>query len=78
MIQGTAADLMKLKIIKIYSVMKNLGFKMQMTVHDEVDGTVHPDADIKKIEEVFNEQEMELRVPILWKIKIGESWRLAA
>lgn len=78
MIQGTAADLMKLKIVKIYSVMKNLGFKMQMTVHDEVDGTVHPDADIKKIEEVFNEQEMELRVPIIWKVKKGDSWRLAA
>jgi len=78
MIQGTAADLMKQKIVKIYSVMKNLGFKMQMTVHDEVDGTVHPDADLKKIEEVFNEQEMELRVPILWKVKKGESWRLAA
>jgi len=77
-IQGAAADLMKKKIVKIYNLQKSLGFKMQMTVHDELDGTVHPDADIKKIESTFNEQEIELRVPIIWKIKKGDSWRLAA
>ena len=77
-IQGSAADIMKKKIIRIYQLQKSLGFKMQMTVHDELDGTVHRDADIKKIEEVFNEQEIELKVPILWKVKKGESWRLAA
>lgn len=77
-IQGSAADLMKLKIVKLYKLQKSLGFKMQMTVHDEVDGTVHRDADVKKIKEVLNEQEIELRVPIIWKVKKGDSWRLAA
>lgn len=77
-IQGTAADLLKKKLIRLYHVQKSLGFKMQMTVHDEFDGTMRPDANIKKIEEVFNEQEIPLKVPIIWKVKVGQSWRLAA
>lgn len=75
-LQGTAADLMKLKILKIYKEQRRLGLKLQMTVHDEVGGSMHPDADVKKIKEVFNEQEVRLKVPILWDFKTGDNWRL--
>jgi DNA polymerase-1 len=77
-IQGTAADVMKLKILELYKAREYTQFLMRMTVHDEVDGDI-PDISYKdRVAEVLNSQALPLRIPILWGIDTGENWKLDA
>jgi len=76
-VQGTAADINKLMLVDVYNHREELGLKLRFTVHDELDADVHPDADVPRIEEFFNIQRLELAVPILWDVGIGESWGTA-
>ena len=74
-LQGTGADIMKLKIAALHRERKHTGFLMRITAHDELFGDkLDPDA-LKKVLEILNEQSYpELRVPILWEGKSGRSW----
>ena len=76
-IQGSAADLMKLKLRRIYRERETLGIlKLRQTVHDEQTGDKDPDPKYTKlIEECFAVQEIPLRVPIIWEMKTGQNWR---
>jgi DNA polymerase I-like protein with 3'-5' exonuclease and polymerase domains len=76
-VQGTAADINKLMLVDVYNHREELGLKMRVTVHDELDCDMHPDADVKRIEEFFNIQRLELAVPILWDVGVGHSWGTA-
>jgi DNA polymerase I-like protein with 3'-5' exonuclease and polymerase domains len=76
-VQGTAADINKLMLVDVYNHRDELGLKLRFTVHDELDADVHPDADVPAIEKFFNIQRLELAVPILWDVGIGESWGTA-
>jgi DNA polymerase-1 len=77
-IQGTAADYLKLKTLEVYRNRKLLGIhKLRWTVHDELD------ADFESAEhvhgpfaELLNEQlaEIPTAVPILWETAHGSSW----
>ncbi len=75
-IQGTAADYMKLKIREVYRNRKTLGIhKLRWTVHDELD------ADFESAEHVYgpfaellNEQLFDTQIPILWEAEAGPSW----
>lgn len=75
-IQGTAADIMKLKLIELHKQRKATGFTLRFTVHDEVDGDV-PDLEAKvKVKAILNQQSFpELRVPILWGVSTGRNWK---
>lgn len=75
-IQGTAADVMKQKILELYRERKTLEFTMRMTVHDEVDGDVPSMDAAKKVEECLNSQSFPFRVPILWDVEAGNNWRM--
>lgn len=79
-IQGSAADVMKLKLLEVYNNRHLLNFHMFFTVHDDVDGDVDNEQDAKKLEELLNEpiQELKLRVPILWDVAVGPNWAAAA
>jgi DNA polymerase I len=77
-LQGSAADLMKLKLIKLYREMKNLEFNLRFTVHDEVDGDLMNPERESDIRALLNEQEIPLKVPIVWNVKTGDNWRQAA
>jgi DNA polymerase-1 len=76
-IQGSAADIMKLKLRRLYRERKTLGItKLRQMVHDEQCGDKDPDPKYTKlIQECFNEQEMKLKIPILWDLKTGRNWR---
>jgi DNA polymerase I-like protein with 3'-5' exonuclease and polymerase domains len=76
-VQGTAADINKLMLVDVYNHRDELGLKLRFTVHDELDADVHPDADVPAIEKFFDIQRLELKVPILWDVGIGESWGTA-
>lgn len=76
-IQGSAADLMKLKMARIYRERKTIGItKLRQTIHDEQCFDIDPDPKYKElVAECFNVQEIPLRVPITWKTKYGKNWR---
>jgi DNA polymerase-1 len=76
-IQGTAADIMKLKLLEVYRNRKLLNFVMFFTVHDEVDGRVPKGGNYReRMKELLNTQieELKLRVPIMWDVKTGDNW----
>jgi len=89
-IQGMTADIMKLAMIKIYEEYKNNpNVRMILQIHDEIIFEVKEpastrggsstrggeivDAVSKKVKEIM-ENVYKLKVPLVAKIKIGDSW----
>jgi DNA polymerase I-like protein with 3'-5' exonuclease and polymerase domains len=73
-IQGTAADIMKTKLVELYEQRHALGFTMRMTIHDEVCGDVPDVASAERIGALLNQQSVDMVVPILWEIGTGKNW----
>ena len=77
-IQGTAADIMKIAMIKVYNELKkrNLKSKIVLQIHDEL--LIETELDEK--EEVYQilresmENAVQLRVPLKVEIEEGKSW----
>jgi hypothetical protein len=68
---------MKAKLLSVYRERDLLGITMRFTVHDELDGDIDPDPRYaKRLREVLNTPAFDLKVPILWSIKVGQNWRL--
>jgi DNA polymerase I-like protein with 3'-5' exonuclease and polymerase domains len=76
-IQGSAADIFKMKLKAIYDEKKTLGIKaLRQPVHDEFNGDKVPgEKYTKRMREFFNEQVIKLRIPIIWNLKTGKNWR---
>lgn len=75
-IQGSAADIMKKKIIEIHRERKYTQFLLRFPVHDEVDGDIPDKEHANRVKEILNSQSFPtLRVPILWDLKTGINWR---
>ena len=78
-LQGTAADLIKLTMIRIDAALRDRGLKSRMTlqVHDELVFEV-PESEIDTMRALVREQ-MEtvhpLTVPLLVEIGVGKNWR---
>lgn len=75
-IQGTAADILKLKLLAVYNMRKALGFLMRLTVHDELGGDIERKEQAKRIKEVLDEPiaKLGIRVPLPWDVKVGPNW----
>jgi DNA polymerase-1 len=73
-IQGSAADIMKQKMIELHKSRKSTGFKMCWTVHDEVDGYVHDRRAANMVHQLLDRQSFKLKIPILWEVSIGKNW----
>ena len=73
-IQGSAADINKLKIIDLHRARKSTGFTMRFTVHDELCGDCPDRKCYEMVRSILNEQAIELKVPILWDVTLGKSW----
>jgi DNA polymerase-1 len=77
-IQGTAADLVKMAMIRVYDRLRRekLGARMMLQVHDELLLEV-PTAEVERTTEIVRE-EMEsvypLEVPLVVDIGIGRNW----
>lgn len=73
LIQGSAADLMKMAIVKCYKagVYDAIGFP-RLIVHDEKDWSVKPDWDEKAFEEMQNI--METAIPFKIPIRVEGEW----
>ena len=76
--QGSAADLMKLAMIKFYFALKekNLKSKMIMQVHDEIVVEVVKEEleVVKSLVKECMELGQPLSVPLLVNIEVGEHW----
>jgi DNA polymerase I-like protein with 3'-5' exonuclease and polymerase domains len=75
-VQGAAADIAKLKLRDTYRERATLGIhKLRQVVHDESCGDVDPDPMVHaRLQEFFDEQVIDLKVPILWDLSIGDNW----
>jgi DNA polymerase-1 len=75
-IQGSAADLIKLAMIKIFHALKGYKARMILQVHDELLFEV-PESEVEEVGKLVKEK-MEgvaaLRVPIKVRIQIGTNW----
>jgi len=78
-IQGTAADIIKLAMIRIYRAFKNRGFSAKITiqVHDELVLEV-PEAESEEVQNLVR-HEMEnagaLDVPLVVDLTAGKNWK---
>jgi DNA polymerase I len=78
-LQGTAADLIKLAMIRIDAALRERAMKSRMTlqVHDELVFEV-PEAEIEAMRSLvreYMEQVQPLTVPLLVEIGVGANWR---
>lgn len=74
-LQGTGADVMKLKLAVLHRERKNTGLLMRITNHDAVLGDATESHTRQRVSEVLNEQSYpELKVRILWECHEGVSW----
>lgn len=79
-LQGTAADLNKIKLKIVRDNKKWLGIhKLRLTLHDEIMGDNDPDPMYKKRwQELLDQQSIKLSVPILWDVNQGANWKECA
>jgi Mesyanzhinovviridae DNA polymerase len=74
-IQGTAADVNKQKLIELHDARKWTGLKLRFTVHDEGDGDIPNLEAARRVQTILNRQSFpEIRPDILWKVSVGENW----
>lgn len=77
-IQGTAADIIKIAMVRIQNRLEkeNLQAKMTMQVHDELNFTV-PNAEIEVVKKVVVEEmenAIQLQVPLIADCGVGSNW----
>jgi len=77
-IQGSAADIIKIAMIKVYDALKrnNLKSKLILQVHDELIIDTFED-ELEIVEKILREEmenAVELSVPLTVDLKIGDSW----
>lgn len=77
-IQGSAADIIKLAMIAVYREMQKKNYKSRMIlqVHDELVFDVHKDeeSEIQKLVKEAMESAIELSVPMLVEMELGDNW----
>ena len=77
-IQGSAADIIKVAMIRIYERFKaeNIRSKMILQVHDELNFSVYPD-EKERVESIVIEEMQRafpLRVPLIADCGWGDNW----
>lgn len=77
-IQGTAADMLKLAMIKVHAALRagNFQTKMLLTVHDEIvfDMLKSEEESVKPVIEAAMRTALPMKVPILVEMGVGENW----
>ncbi len=77
-IQGSAADIIKIAMVKVYQALKELHLKSRLIlqVHDELIIETHRDEkeQVATILKDCMEKAVDLRVPLLVEVKTGSNW----
>jgi len=76
-LQGTAADLIKLAMIRISDKLRGLQARMLLQVHDELVFEAPPDEvdQVRKLAKVEMESVHKFDVPLLVEAGVGDNWR---
>ena len=77
-IQGTAADIIKIAMVRIHKRMQEAGLRAQMTmqVHDELNFNV-PESEVETLRDiVVTEMQgaMQLQIPLIAECGVGKNW----
>jgi DNA polymerase-1 len=75
-IQGTAADIIKMAMIKIFRELEKKRSEMVLQVHDELVFDVYKN-ELEQVREVVKrgmEKAVKLRVPLVADVGVGENW----
>ena len=77
-IQGTAADIMKIAMIKVYNELKNrnLKSKIVLQIHDEllIETLLEEKEEVKEILKTSMENAAKLSVPLKVEVEEGKNW----
>ncbi len=77
-IQGTAADIIKAAMVRVYEELINRGFeaRLVLTVHDEliIEAPEKEAQEVKDLLKQVMESVIDLKVPLKCDIKVGYSW----
>ena len=75
LIQGTAADLMKDRLLKCWRFLKDKDTDLLMTIHDELVFEVpgHEKEIIWQLKEIMEEPD-EFKVPLTCSVEVGKTW----
>lgn len=77
-IQGTAADIIKIAMVKVYKALKESGLKSRLIlqVHDELVIETFEDEleTVKELVKKCMEEAVELSVPLVVDVSIGKNW----
>ena len=77
-IQGTAADIMKIAMIKVYQEIQNRGLKSKIVlqVHDEmmIEAPEEEKEEVIKIMKKCMESAIQLKVPLIAEISEANNW----
>lgn len=75
-IQGTAADIIKMAMVKVSEAMKGMKSILIAQVHDELLFDVHPEEleELEKIVKEAMESVVELKVPLIVECGSGNNW----
>jgi DNA polymerase I-like protein with 3'-5' exonuclease and polymerase domains len=75
-IQGSAADINKRKVIDLRKEVDYTGFLLRINNHDEVVGDIEGEEGARRVQQVLNRQShLQLKIPILWDVNTGANWR---
>ncbi|MBK7143620.1 MAG: hypothetical protein IPH75_16295 [bacterium] len=75
-IQGTAADIIKVAMLKIHKALAGKKSKMILQVHDELVFDVH-DSELEKVQKIVidgMQNAAELKVPLIADVGIADNW----
>ena len=77
-VQGTAADIIKLAMVRVHGALKKEGLKARLIlqVHDEllIEAPREEEETVARILRECMEQVYALKVPLVAEVKTGESW----
>lgn len=75
-IQGTAADIMKVALIKLDRNLEKYDARLLVTVHDEVIIEAN-DNQVEEVKEVVKNtmEAVKLSVPLLVEVKVSKRWQ---
>ncbi len=77
-IQGSAADIIKVAMVKVYKALKEHNYKSRLIlqVHDELIIEAHKDEvnEVKDLLKRIMEGSVSLKVPLVVDIEVGDSW----
>jgi DNA polymerase-1 len=73
-VQGTAADLQKLKLVELHSQRQHTGLLLRFSVHDSIEGDCPDQQCADAVKKILNTQSLDTQIPILWDVSTGDTW----